>query len=645
MNTESQFLGELPPMTPRRRGSLPDRRQVSKRWLTSSVLVGMTSLFLMGGALFTALDGRQQLTLPAQAYEKASDDEGGITLALKGNHPGLYKKSLFKKSDVMMVSTVTKTDEGNVVKKRPFLNITAPMALGANTAGKYPAFNALAVFSDKGDADVFAKVNDSIYGADVESEVTLNVIPFPLDEAAKYIKHRQRTNEVERQVRFASLNMQPGDATVSALSFFDEIRFSDTDDTLLGAGDVRITAENVSTLERRTNDEYLGIYYTERLIEVRAAATISQILLTEGMSEAEATLVEKVLESDLGSNALKKGDFIHTHFEYDQRDTENVKKAVARASIFRRKTHLVSIARATGDRFVYAQAPVNPLGLPEEEDTRPQVAASALPSVYDGIYRAAMSEGLSVEQAGALVKIFAFDVDFRSKIAPEDEIEVFMTLEDGEERPTEESEILYASITLNGLKRRYYRFADTKTGLVDYYDETGKSSKKFLLRKPVPNGRFRSKFGMRRHPISRVFKLHGGVDWSAPHGSPILAAGNGVVEKAGWAGGSGKRTILRHANGYKTYYLHQTRFAKGIRPGVRVRQGRIIGYVGSTGYSTGPHLHYEVHVNGNRVDPMRIRLPKGKVLKGTELATFEADRDGINALVDKDNDATKVASN
>ena len=176
--------------------------------------------------------------------------------------------------------------------------------------------------------------------------------------------------------------------------------------------------------------------------------------------------------------------------------------------------------------------------------------------------------------------------------------------------------------------------ATRKTGRIDYYDETGKSAKKFLLRQPVPNGRFRSAFGMRRHPISRVYKLHGGVDWAAPRGTPILAAGNGVVQKAGWSGtGYGKQTVIRHTNGYETSYSHQTAVAKGIKPGVRVRQGQIIGYVGSTGYSTGPHLHYEVKVNGNRVDPMRIRLPQGKVLKDAELAAFEAERDRIDALV------------
>jgi murein DD-endopeptidase MepM/ murein hydrolase activator NlpD len=301
---------------------------------------------------------------------------------------------------------------------------------------------------------------------------------------------------------------------------------------------------------------------------------------------------------------------------------------------------LVSIARPdegenpnTPAQFVYAIEPESPEEIFKDTKDQPIIAASSLPSIYDGIYRTALSEGLTPELAGSLIKILAFDVDFKSRVSPTDSLEVFLSLEGGQEVPTEESEILYAAIKLGKVTRRYYRFGDNESGIVDYYDDVGKSSKKFLLRKPVPNGKFRSAYGMRRHPISRRYKLHGGVDWSAPRGTPIIAAGNGVIEKAGWSSGYGKQTIIRHANGYETSYSHQTAYAKGIRPGARVRQGQVIGFVGSTGYSTGPHLHYEVKVNGNRVDPMRIRLPKGKVLKDEELSTFLAEKTRIDQLV------------
>jgi len=263
------------------------------------------------------------------------------------------------------------------------------------------------------------------------------------------------------------------------------------------------------------------------------------------------------------------------------------------------------------------------------------VARNKLPNIYNAVYRTALNEGLDLETVNRLIRIIAFDVDFRSQITSQDRLELFLSLEEGQNALTEDAEILYAGITLGDITRQYYRFGDPETGTVDYYDETGKSAKQFLLRQPVPNGVFRSPFGMRRHPVTRVRKMHWGVDFSAPRGTPILAAGNGVVEKAGWAGGSGKRTIIRHANGYETYYLHQTSFAKGIAPGVRVRQGQVIGYVGSTGLSTGPHLHYEVSVNGNKVNPMKIKLPRGKVFRGEELVAFETERNRIDTLLDE----------
>jgi len=143
----------------------------------------------------------------------------------------------------------------------------------------------------------------------------------------------------------------------------------------------------------------------------------------------------------------------------------------------------------------------------------------------------------------------------------------------------------------------------------------------------------RSGFGMRRHPILGYSKMHTGVDWAAPHGTPIFAAGNGLVERAGWESGYGKFILLRHPNGYETAYGHMTAFAKGIKEGKRVRQGQVIGFVGSTGLSTGAHVHYEIRINGRFVNPMRVKLPRGRALKGPALASFERERERIDAMV------------
>src|SRR5690606_32180026 len=192
--------------------------------------------------------------------------------------------------------------------------------------------------------------------------------------------------------------------------------------------------------------------------------------------------------------------------------------------------------------------------------------------------------------------------------------------------------------------RTFYRF-QMEDGVVDYFDEEGRSARQFLLRNPVPNGRFTSGFGGRRHPVLGYTRMHTGVDWAAPRGTPIIAVGNGVVEEAGWSGGYGRQTIIRHANGYKSSYSHQNAIAEGVTEGARVRQGQVSGYVGSTGLSTGNHLHYEMIVNGTKVDPMRVRLPVERALKGEELEVFLKERERIDELLREETaPALKMAS-
>ena len=206
----------------------------------------------------------------------------------------------------------------------------------------------------------------------------------------------------------------------------------------------------------------------------------------------------------------------------------------------------------------------------------------------------------------------------------------------GEEDPdARNNDVLFAALTVGGETKKFYRYQSPDDGVVDYYDETGKSAKKFLVRKPVGLGIMRSGFGFRRHPILGYSKMHTGVDWSAPYGTPIFASGNGTVDKVGWEGGYGKYVRVKHNNGYETAYGHMSAFARGIEPGKRVRQGQVIGFVGSTGLSTGAHVHYEIVVNGRFVDPMRIRLPRGRVLEGPMLAGFEKERERVEGMMSR----------
>ena len=217
-------------------------------------------------------------------------------------------------------------------------------------------------------------------------------------------------------------------------------------------------------------------------------------------------------------------------------------------------------------------------------------------------------------------------------VAGGDSLNVFY--DDSEESGGRDA-LLYASLTTRGETYRYYRFQTPDDGLVDYYDDNGRSSRKFLVRKPIATGETRSGFGYRRHPILGYYKMHTGVDWAAPIGTPIFAAGNGVVIMAEWHGGYGRRVEVQHANGYITAYNHMSGFARDIAKGVRVKQGQTVGFLGSTGLSTGPHLHYEVMVNGHFVDPMRVKLARTREFDGKLLADFKRERDRIDQLMAK----------
>src|ERR1044072_270864 len=263
--------------------------------------------------------------------------------------------------------------------------------------------------------------------------------------------------------------------------------------------------------------------------------------------------------------------------------------------------------------------------------------------LYQSIYETAMRNKVPMPVIEDMIKIYSYDVDFQRKVQPGDSFDVFYAGEDEGVTATEKNEVLFASLTVGGETKKYYRYQSPDDGVVDYYDETGKSAKKFLVRKPVNNAIMRSGFGGRRHPILGYVKMHTGVDWAAPYGTPIFASGNGAVEKVGWEGGYGKYVRLKHNNGYETAYGHMSAFAKGMEPGKRVRQGQVIGFVGSTGMSTGAHVHYEILVNGRFVDPMRVKLPRGRSLEGAVMAGFEKERDRLDAMMSNRGNAARVS--
>ena len=245
--------------------------------------------------------------------------------------------------------------------------------------------------------------------------------------------------------------------------------------------------------------------------------------------------------------------------------------------------------------------------------------------IKNNLYSAAVDAGIEPNIIIEFARIFGFEVDFQRDIRRGDWFEIlYERFEDDNNIVQDTGKIIYASMFVNGSEVNLYNFNDEKE--IGFYDIKGKSIVKSLMKTPINGARLSSSFGMRKHPILGFNKMHRGTDFAAPTGTPIMASGSGTVTRARWCGGGGNCVKIKHNSTYQTIYAHMSKFAKGVKEGKKVKQGQIIGYVGSTGLSTGPHLHYEVIVNGKKVNSQKLKLPSGKILKGQARELFELER-------------------
>ena len=251
--------------------------------------------------------------------------------------------------------------------------------------------------------------------------------------------------------------------------------------------------------------------------------------------------------------------------------------------------------------------------------------------ILQSLYKSASDEKIPPNIILEFARIYGFQVDFQRDIRKRDRFQImFEVYKDENNKVQETGNILFANLNLSGENNPLYYF--DKEGSEGHYDKSGKSVKKALMKTPINGARLSSPFGMRKHPIDGFNKMHRGTDFAAPLGTPIMASGDGVVKKAGWCGGGGNCIVIKHNSTYQTVYAHMSKFASGIRNGIRVKQGQTIGFVGSTGKSTGPHLHYEVIVNGKKINSQKLKLPSGKILKGEERKLFETRKIKLDVL-------------
>ncbi len=252
-------------------------------------------------------------------------------------------------------------------------------------------------------------------------------------------------------------------------------------------------------------------------------------------------------------------------------------------------------------------------------------------TILQSLYKAATDQNIPPNTIIEFARIYGFQVDFQRDIRKEDKFQImYEVFIDKNKKVLETGEIIFANLKLSGQDNSLYYF--DKEDVLGHYDKNGKSVQKALMKTPINGARLSSSFGLRKHPIDGFTKMHRGTDFAAPKGTPIMASGNGIIKKVGWCGGGGNCIKIRHNSTYETVYAHMSKFARGMKTGVRVKQGQTIGFVGSTGKSTGPHLHYEVIVNGKKVNSQTLKLPSGKILKGKNRQLFETNKIKIDVL-------------
>lgn len=347
-----------------------------------------------------------------------------------------------------------------------------------------------------------------------------------------------------------------------------------------------------------------------RTLKVGSGDTLMKILLQAGINRGDAYTAIEALREEYDPRRLRPGQQIEVTFQPGRH--EDMPHSFEEMRLNTGFNHNVYVAREAGGVYkAYEEVKDLVTSLRRADGT-----------IDSSLYVAATDSGLPASLLMEFIFAYSFDVDFQRDIQKGDRFEVMyeeIATEDGKHKKV--GNILYANLNTGGRNLPIYRYED-KDGRVAYYDDKGQSTQKALMRTPINGARLSSGFGKRRHPILGYSKMHTGIDFAAPRGTPIFAAGDGVIDYAARKGGYGKYIRIRHNSEYQTAYAHMRAYKKGIYKGKRVKQGDVIGYVGTTGRSTGPHLHYEVIRNGRKTNPLKVRMPAGKKLAGKELNRF-----------------------
>jgi murein DD-endopeptidase MepM/ murein hydrolase activator NlpD len=608
-----------------------DRRRVSAQWFSGTILTGLCGAALMGGAVYASLDGQANFAAVPERIEAALrgtigaiSERVAATTHKSDKLPTASEVSVTRQ--VIRVSTTSHVGDHENVRVRPYIHVATNLALATSelSAG-IPPFNPQRLLAD---ASAAGNAADGPPDAEPDAEVSFvtrdlgTVLPrakvaldLPVDDALA------RVREIAEWTGNGPATAQAG-LPGTRLAYAAEGQV----DPYAGF-EARIVPENITLLSKTAPQVTGGNPWNERTVVAKRGETVGAILRDLGATSEEIRAIVGLLGPRGREGGIKEGQKLRILLAPADL---TLRPEPIRVMLLGDSGIEAAVALSDANKYVSVDVQHVETDVAEAEEGGEDDDANAV-RLYQSVYETALRNQVPRPVIDDLIRIYSYDVDFQRRVQPGDSFEVLYSGD--EEASDAKKDVLFATLTIGGEVRKYYRFQTTDDNVVDYYDETGKSAKKFLVRKPVVTAVMRSGFGMRRHPVLGYMKMHTGVDWAAPNGTPIYAAGDGLVEKAGWEAGYGKYVRLGHTNGYETAYGHLSGFARGIQPGVHVRQGQIIGYVGSTGLSTGAHCHFEIMVNGRFVDPMRIKLPRGRVLEGPLFAGFERERDQLDALL------------
>ena len=620
-------LGNEPPLSvDGGTGGMIDRRRVSAQWFSGTILTGVCGAALMGGAVFASLDGETNFATIPERMETALRGAIGERLAISRKSDRLPPAGESNASrQVLPISNTTKVGDREVVRTRSLIRVSANLTMTSTEfAAGVPPFNAQKLLAVAGADGVPV---DEQPGVEPDAEVSYvtrdlaSILPrakvassLPIDDIIARVRDTANWTTGGSQNRYQVASLPAGGSAPLAYAA------DGTPDPYAGF-ETRIIPENITLLPKTGVQATGGNGWNERSVTVRKGDTIATILKEIGGTLDEIAAIAAALGPRGRLNGLKEGQRLRILVAATVTGRQQpIRVIVMGDSAIDAVVALSDMGRYVSVDVASMNTLVSEASADDDEDDGKGMR------LYQSIYETALRNNIPKPVIEALIRIYSYDVDFQHKAQPGDSFDVLYSQDD-------ENDVMFAALTTGGEVKRYYRFQTTDDGIVDYYDETGKSAKKFLVRKPVAAGIMRSGFGARNHPLLGYFKMHTGVDWAAPLGTAIYASGNGTIDKVGWESGYGKYVRIRHANGYETAYGHMTAFSRSTQPGARVRQGQVIGYVGSTGLSTGPHVHYEILVNGRFVDPLRVKLPRGRVLDGPVLANFDKDRERVDSII------------